>query len=132
MNQPNPTVFLVDDDRSVLKALSRLLRVCGFDNVISYDSPRKFLEHCNPILHGCIILDVAMPELNGLELQEALAAKGIMLPIIFLTGRGDIPMSVRALKRGASDFLTKPVQQTELEAAVRAAIVNPAEALRGE
>src|SRR5688500_1556780 len=110
MTNAQPTIFAVDDDPSVLKAVSRLLRSCGFD-VITYDSSRRFLEHCNPMLRGCIVLDIAMPDLNGLDLQEALAAKGASLPIIFLTGRGDIPMSVRAMKHGAVDFLTKPVQQ---------------------
>jgi len=127
VNLLDPTIYLVDDDRSVLKALSRLLRVTGFDNVITYDSPRRFIQQCNPALHGCIVMDVAMPDLNGLELQEALAAKGAALPIIFLTGRGDIPMSVRALKRGAIDFLTKPVQQDQLASAVRTAIARDRE-----
>ena len=121
MSAAEPTVFLVDDDPSVLKAVSRLLRSGGF-NVITYDSPRKFLQHCNGALPGCVVLDVAMPDLDGLRLQEELAAKGTSLPIIFLSGRGDIPMSVQAMKRGAVDFLTKPVQQKSLEAAVRAAI----------
>jgi FixJ family two-component response regulator len=114
-------VFLVDDDAAVLKAISRLLRANGF-NVITYNSPRKFLQLCNPTMHGCIVLDYAMPELNGLELQQALASKGLSLPIIFLTGRGDIPTSVRAIKSGAVDFLTKPVQEHDLVAALRAAI----------
>src|SRR5690349_5551774 len=119
MSEPNPTIFLVDDDPSVLKSISNLLRVSGFD-VITYDSGRKFLEHCNPALHGCVVLDVSMPDLNGLELQQALTAKGASLPIIFLTGRGDIPMSVRAMKQGAVEFLTKPVNRQKLEEAVRA------------
>jgi FixJ family two-component response regulator len=129
MISAQPVVFLVDDDASVLKAVSRLLRGSGFD-VITYDSSRKFLAHCNPAMHGCVVLDVAMPDLDGLELQEALAARGASLPIIFLTGRGDIPMSVRAMKRGAVDFLTKPVQHRELEAAVRAAIARDREQWR--
>ena len=120
---PQPTVFLVDDDPSVLKAVSRLLRGGGFD-VITYESPRKFLAHCNPASHGCIVLDIAMPDLDGLELQSALAARGASLPIIFLTGRGDIPTSVRAMKQGAVDFLTKPVQHRDLEAAIHAAIAR--------
>ena len=121
MNTAEPTVFLVDDDASVLKAISRLLRGGGF-NVITYDSPRKFLEHCNGTMPGCAVLDVAMPGLDGLKLQEELAAKGAALPIIFLSGQGDIPMSVQAMRRGAIDFLTKPVRKDDLEAAVRTAI----------
>lgn len=121
MSTADPTVFFVDDDSAVLKAISRLLRANGF-NVITYDSPGKFLQLYSPTMHGCIVLDYAMPELNGLELQRALAAKGASLPIIFLSGRGDVPTSVQAIKGGAVDFLTKPVKQTDLIAAVRAAI----------
>ena len=116
-----PTVFLVDDEASVLKALSRLLRSAGL-NVETFGSPQEFLRHHDPHAHGCLVLDVAMPGLNGLDLQRALAAKGTELPIIFLTGRGDIPMSVQAMKQGAVDFLTKPTNDEDLLAAIRAGI----------
>jgi RNA polymerase sigma factor (sigma-70 family) len=116
-----PTVFLVDDEASVLKALSRLLRSAGL-NVETFGSPQEFLQRHDSHAPGCLVLDVAMPGLNGLDLQRALAAKGTELPIIFLTGRGDIPMSVEAMKQGAVDFLTKPTNDEDLLAAVRAGI----------
>jgi len=121
MTDPQPTIFIVDDDRSVLKAVSRLLRAAGF-NVIGSASPQRFLESCDRTAHGCVVLDLAMPDLNGLQLQEALEAKGALLPIVFLSGRGDIPASVRAMKHGAVDFLTKPVDGDKLLKAVRAAV----------
>ena len=115
------TVFVVDDDPAVLKSLSRLLRSARLD-VVTFSSPREFLERHDPCALGCLVLDVAMPGLNGLELQEALTAKGSELPIIFLTGHGDIPMSVQAMKRGAVDFLTKPVNDDDLLKAIHVAI----------
>jgi FixJ family two-component response regulator len=121
MNGPAPTVFAVDDDASVLKALARLLRSAGF-NAATFASPQEFLASREPDAPGCLILDVAMPGLNGLELQQALAAQGGAPQVIFLTGHGDIPMSVKAMKQGAADFLTKPVHDDDLIAAVRAAI----------
>jgi FixJ family two-component response regulator len=116
-----PTVFLVDDEASVLKALSRLLRSAGL-NVETFGSPQEFLDGYDPNTTGCLVLDVAMPGLNGLDLQEALCAKAIELPIIFLTARGDIPMSVQAMKRGAVDFLQKPANDKELLEAIRIGI----------
>jgi RNA polymerase sigma factor (sigma-70 family) len=116
-----PTVFLVDDEASVLKALSRLLRSAGL-NVETFRSPQEFLHRYDPHVPGCLVLDVAMPGLNGLDLQRTLADKGTELPIIFLTGRGDIPMSVQAMKQGAVDFLTKPTNDEDLLAAIRAGI----------
>ena len=118
---PVPTVFLVDDEASVLKALSRLLRSADL-NVETFGSPQEFLQRYDPSAPGCLVLDVAMPGLNGLDLQKALAAKGVELPIIFLTGQGDIPMSVEAMKQGAVDFLTKPTDDEDLLAAIRAGI----------
>ena len=118
---PLTTVFIVDDDPAVLKSLARLLRSARLD-VATFNSPREFLERHDPSAPGCLVLDVAMPGLNGLELQEALAAKGSEVPIIFLTGHGDIPMSVQAMKRGALDFLTKPVNDEDLLKAVHVAI----------
>jgi FixJ family two-component response regulator len=118
---PAPTVFIVDDDPAVLKGLSRLLRSARL-NVATCGSPQEFLEQHDPRAPGCLVLDVAMPGLNGLELQAALTEKGSAVPIIFLTGHGDIPMSVQAMKRGAVDFLTKPVDDGDLLRAIRAAI----------
>ena len=121
MSQGEPTVFIVDDDPAVLKSLSRLLRASQF-NVVTFGSPQEFLERYDPHTPGCLVLDVAMPGLNGLELQEALRVKGSAIPIIFLTGHGDIPMSVQAIKGGALDFLTKPVHDKDLLKAVEAAL----------
>jgi len=106
-------VFIVDDDTSVLKALSRLTRVKGYD-VRSYTTPQEFLAHHDATVPGCAILDVAMPGLDGLELQQALRGGGSHRPVIFITGKGDIPTSVRAMKAGAIDFLTKPVSNQDL------------------
>jgi FixJ family two-component response regulator len=116
-----PTVFVVDDDTAVLKSLSRLLRSAGLA-VATFSSPRDFLDRHDPNTPGCLVLDVAMPGLNGLELQQALKARGPDPAIIFLTGHGDIPMSVNAMKRGAVDFLTKPVNDDDLLKAIRVAI----------
>jgi len=121
MSQAEPTVFIVDDDPAVLKSLSRLLRASQV-NVVTFGSPQEFLERYDPHAPGCLVLDVAMPGLNGLELQEALRVKGSAIPIIFLTGHGDIPMSVQAIKGGALDFLTKPVHDKDLLKAVEAAL----------
>ncbi len=116
-----PTVFVVDDDVAVLKSLSRLLRSARLA-VATFSSPREFLDRHDPNAPGCLVLDVAMPGLNGLELQQNLIARGHELAIIFLTGHGDIPMTVKAIKHGAVDFLTKPVDHDDLLKAVRAAI----------
>jgi FixJ family two-component response regulator len=118
---PSPTVFVVDDYAPVRSAVSRLLRAAGFA-VAAFASPEKFLAQYDPHTPGCLVLDLDMPNVDGLELQRILAKKGSVLPIIFLTGRGDIPKSVQAMKRGASDFLTKPVNDKDLLAAVRVAI----------
>jgi FixJ family two-component response regulator len=111
------TVFVVDDDAGVLKALSRLLRARGYE-VQSFTSPQAFLENHDASIPGCAVLDVAMPDLDGLELQQALTAGGSQRPIIFLTSQGDIPTTVRAMRAGAIDFLTKPVRGADLMAAI--------------
>jgi len=121
LNGSSPIVMVIDDDPSVLKALERLLRSHEL-NVTTFDSPQEFLEQYEPDLHGCLVLDIDMPNLNGLELQQKLIVQGIELPIIFLTGHGDIPMSVQAMKRGAVDFLTKPVHEDDLIEAIQSAI----------
>jgi len=121
MTTPSGIVYLLDDEPEMVKALTRLLRAKQF-NVRGFSSVRTFLEACQPQDIACLVLDVAMPELDGLELQRRLTHKGILIPIIFLTGHGDIPMSVRAIKAGATDFLTKPVDATALVKAVRTAL----------
>jgi FixJ family two-component response regulator len=117
MTNPGFTVFIVDDDPGVLTALGRLIRTEGYA-VQAFESPQEFLARHDPAAPGCAIFDVAMPGLDGLQLQAALAAGGGDRPVIFLTGRGDIPTSVRAMKAGAVDFLTKPVRSEELLAVI--------------
>src|SRR5215470_3299593 len=114
-------VYLVDDDPSILRALARLLRAGGHQ-VSAFRSPREFLAQHDAAAPGCVVLDLAMPGLNGLELQTALAAAGCQRPIIFLSGHGDVPSSVRAMKAGAVDFLTKPVSERNLLGAIERAI----------
>ncbi len=121
MTSDEPTIFIVDDDASVLKGLARLTRSAGY-NVATFSAPRDFLQCQKPDVHGCLLLNMAMPDLNGFELQKALVAAGNRQPIIFITGYGTIFMSVRAMKAGAMDFLTKPVNDEELLAAIRQAI----------
>lgn len=114
-----PTVFLVDDDPSVLKSIKRMLDAAGL-NVMACDSALAFLDAYDPAdAEGCLVLDVRMPGMGGLELQEILAERGCILPVIFLTGHGDIPMSVAAMKHGAADFLTKPVDAQHLLPTIR-------------
>jgi FixJ family two-component response regulator len=117
MSRANFTVFLVDDDRGVLKALTRMLETKGYQ-VRAFSSARQFLSEHDASVPGCAIFDVSMPDLDGLELQEALAASGVERSVIFITGVGDIPISVRAMKAGAVDFLTKPVRSRTLLAAI--------------
>jgi FixJ family two-component response regulator len=122
---PSPTVFVVDDDAAVRKAVSRLLRSAGIA-VAVFASPREFLAQYDPATPGCLVLDITMPDLNGLQLQTALGEKGSILPIIFLTGHADVSKSVQAMKRGAFDFLTKPVNAKNLLPAIRTAIERDA------
>src|SRR5262249_18785111 len=118
-----PTVFVVDDYAPGRKSISRLLHAAGFV-VATFASAQEFLAEYDPAACGCLVLDLAMPAVSGLELQSILAEKGSSLPIIFLTAHGDISKSVRAMKHGASDFLTKPVNDEDVLAAVRTAIEN--------
>jgi FixJ family two-component response regulator len=121
MSEPDGIVYILDDEPEMVKALTRLLRARRFE-VMGFTDMRAFLEAYRPETNACLVLDVAMPELDGLELQQHLAHEGILIPIVFLTGHGDIPMSVRAIKAGATDFLTKPVDAAVLAGAVRAAM----------
>lgn len=116
-----PVVFLVDDDARLLRALARLLREHGFVTA-TFESAEAFLREHDASLPGCLVLDVNLPGLDGLELQRRLAGCGSTRPIIFLTGYGDIPASVQAIKAGAVDFLTKPVAAETLLAAVGEAL----------
>lgn len=121
MSTPAPTVFLVDDELLVRKALSRLLRSAG-QAVAAFASPQEFLAAYDPGMPGCLVLDLAMPGQTGLDLQRELAVRGSTLPVIFLTARADVPSTVQAMKCGAIDFLTKPVDSPTLLAAIRSAL----------
>lgn len=126
MNAMAPLIHIVDDDESFRVALGRQLRGEGHQ-VRLYPSARDFLGAADIDGPGCVIVDLQMPEKNGLELQEALAAMDNPLPVIFLTGKGDIPTSVRAMKRGAEDFLTKTARREDLLAAVARALARDTE-----
>jgi RNA polymerase sigma factor (sigma-70 family) len=125
----SPTVFIVDDDEAVRKAVSRLLRSAGIAAAV-FASPRDFLAQYDPATPGCLVLDLAMPDFNGLQLQTTLSEKGSILPIIFLSGQGDVSKSVQAMKHGAFDFLTKPVNAKNLLPTIHAAIERDAVARR--
>jgi len=126
MPEPQPIVFLVDDEQSVVTALARMLQASGFA-VRCWTSAVQFLEAHDPQEAGCLVTDVRMPEMSGLELQRALLERGSDRAIVFITGQGDIPTTVRAMKAGAVSFLPKPVQRAELVAAVQEAILRDAE-----
>ena len=121
MSDEPPVIHVVDDDPSFRTAISRLLRATGYE-VRVYGSAGDFLLEPPSDGSGCVLLDVRMPGPSGLELHEAMARRGDTLPVIFLTGHGDIPQSVRAMRQGAVDFLTKPVRRTELIASIRQAL----------
>ncbi len=115
------TVYVVDDDPSMRKAVNRLCQAAGLE-VKMFASAREFLNHGAPVSPACLVLDLQMPGECGLDLQAEMAARGIQTPIVFITGHGDIPMSVRAMRAGAVDFLTKPFNNQNLLAVIRAAI----------
>lgn len=121
MASPSETIYIVDDDPSVLRALARLVGTAGY-RVKTFDKASVFLE--SRLFKGpkCLVLDLQMPGLGGLDLQRELAVRGLTLPVIFLTGHGDVPSSVKAMKAGALDFLTKPVRGAALLEAIRTAL----------
>ena len=131
MSEVSPTVFVVDDDPSVLKGLSRLLRSAGWQ-AATYGSSDEFLRQYDPSAPGCLVLDIAMPGVDGLELQRQLADAGCPLAIVFITGHGDIPTSVRAMRAGALNFLAKPVNDNDLLAAVGEAVETDRAARRAQ
>src|SRR5512139_1930445 len=125
MRETGPTIFVVDDDAAVRRSLTRLLRSVGW-NTEAFASADDLLGRAPITGPGCLLLDVQMPGMNGLELHERMAEAGISLPVVFLTGRGDIPMSVHAMKQGAVDFLVKPVEEDVLFQALDQAIKRQA------
>ena len=123
MREPAPTVYVVDDDPDVLRAIERLLESIGL-TVATFSSPHRFLESYDRSAPGCLVLDLALPGLSGLDVQRLLEQQASVLPIVFLTGRGDIAASVQAMKHGAADFLTKPIDDTALIAAIHEALAR--------
>jgi len=122
---PLPLVRVVDDDASFLKGVARMLRASGFA-VETFASAAEFLARPEPDVPGCVLVDLQMPGLSGLDLQEALAKAGRPMPVVFLSGHGDVPTTVRAMRRGAEDFLTKRAPKEELLDAVKRALARDA------
>jgi FixJ family two-component response regulator len=129
MNNGDGVAFVVDDDASVRESLDNLLRSAGL-KVQTFASAQEFLKSNRPDVPGCLVLDVKLAGPSGLDLQDELPKAGVRIPIIFITGFGDIPMSVRAMKAGAAEFLTKPFRGEELLQAVRQAITRDRQARR--
>ncbi len=121
MKDVDSIVFVVDDDSSIREAIAILVKLAG-PSVETFGTAQEFLRSKRPDLPGCVVLDVELPGLSGLDLQRELTAHGIKLPIIFITGYGDIPMSVRAMKAGALEFLTKPFRDQDLLDAIQQAL----------
>ncbi|WP_448044968.1 response regulator transcription factor [Bradyrhizobium liaoningense] len=124
-SRPKSLVIIVDDDRTVREGLDSLLRSVGLETRL-FGSPAELLQNSTPDVPGCIVLDVRLPGASGLDLQNLLSKQGSDLPIIFMTGHGDIPMTVRAMKAGAVDFLSKPFRDQDMLDAVTAAIERDA------
>jgi FixJ family two-component response regulator len=129
MTQLDSVVFVVEDDISVRESVEALFRFAGWD-VAAFESAEAFLSFPRPSVPSCLVLDVSLPDLDGLDLQGRLAAEREIMPIIFITGHGDVPMSVRAMKAGAIEFLTKPLDDEALLRAVTQALAQSGEALR--
>jgi FixJ family two-component response regulator len=121
MTTMHPTVYIVDDDSAIRDSLALMIEQEEL-NVSTFDCAEAFLATCSETSYGCAIIDIRMPGMDGMQLQEEMTRRGILLPIVFLTGHGDIPMSVRAIKSGAQDFLTKPVTRDKLVSSVRSAL----------
>jgi FixJ family two-component response regulator len=126
-----PMVFVVDDDISVRESLETMIRFAGWQ-AQTFASAQEFLSHPRVFVPSCLVLDVSLPDLDGLELQQRIAPDRIDMPIIFITGHGDVPMTVRAMKAGAVEFLTKPYRDDVLSSAIRQAIECSQAALRRE
>jgi FixJ family two-component response regulator len=131
MSRDTPTVFVVDDDISVRESLESLIRIAGWQPQ-TFASAQDFLSRPRVLVPSCLVLDVTLPDLNGLDLQKRLVADRIEMPIIFITGHGDVPMTVRAMKAGAVEFLTKPYGDEVLLNAIHQAIESSHSALRRE
>jgi FixJ family two-component response regulator len=121
-----PTIYVVDDDDSMRQAITLLLQTVGY-HPVPFARPSEFLAKFDAQLHGCLVLDIRMPEMSGLEIQQHLNRSGVMLPVIFISGHGDIPMAVQAMKDGAFDFLTKPFRDQDLLDRINGALKQDAE-----
>lgn len=126
ISQARPNVFIVDDDEELRAALSLLMRAAGLE-AQSFSSAQEFLAQALPDAAGCLVLDIRMPGMSGMELQAELQRRQVRLPIIFLTGHGDVPLAVQAMKAGAADFIQKPLDQHRLVVAVKNALQAVAE-----
>jgi len=118
MNKPaekevHPTIYVVDDDDGMRRALDTLLSTVGYKTAV-FSRPSEFLAQFKPEAHSCLVLDIRMPEMSGLEVQQQLNRRGSMLPVIFITGHGDVPMAVQAMKEGAFEFIQKPFRDQDL------------------
>lgn len=120
-----PTVFLIDDDAGMRAAMQRLLKSAGL-HTESFATPEDFLDHTLPDVPRCLVLDVRLPGMSGLDVQRRLTEAAVQIPVIFITGHGDIPMSVKAMKSGAVDFLTKPFRDQDLLDAIQQALERDA------
>jgi two-component system, LuxR family, response regulator FixJ len=121
-----PIVYVIDDDDGMRRALSLLLSTVGYKTLV-FASPSDFLAHFHPDTHGCLVLDIRMPGMSGLELQQHLNRTGSMLPVIFITGHGDVPMAVQAMKEGAFEFIQKPFRDQDLLDRINHALQQDAE-----
>lgn len=126
MNDSRPTVFVVDDDEAVRDSLAELIDSIGRP-VETFDSAQAFLDAYDPARAGCLVLDVRMPGMSGLDLQERLNERQAILPIIFITGHGDVPMAVEAMQRGATEFLQKPFRDQDLLERIELALAQDAQ-----
>ncbi|MEI7256741.1 response regulator transcription factor [Dickeya dadantii] len=129
LNEPAPIIYIVDDDASVRAALEDLLASVGLESQ-AFESPQQFISATRPDRPGCLILDVRMPGMSGLDFQDDMHRHGITLPVIFITAHGDIPMSVRAMKAGALEFLTKPFREQDLLDAIQKGLERDGEQRR--
>ncbi|PAU80138.1 DNA-binding response regulator [Halovibrio salipaludis] len=130
MAETEQTVYIVEDDEAVRDSLSMLLRSEGLA-VAGYERATRFLEDWHGGMQGCIVLDIRMPEMDGMELQEELIERGSHLPIIFVTGHGDVPLAVEAMRKGAVDFIEKPYREDQLLEKIRGALATDAEQHQG-
>jgi two-component system, LuxR family, response regulator FixJ len=126
MKELAPTVHIVDDDNGVRTSIRVLMKSVGLP-ALTYSSAQEFLAGYNPMMAGCVVLDIRMPGMSGMELQEALNERGAVIPVIFVTGHGDVPMAVEAMRHGAFDFLQKPFRDQDLIDRVQQALARDAE-----